>query len=160
MKFVASFTSKFEECWRSRINCLSIYCFAVVFNLRDGVEIDMRRAMFCTRCISWRLDIEILLSIIHEVQYGVIQGYTRNQILRGFRETRSPKRYVIRGINGVHYVDLCKAHDGSYIIAQAGVSMIRWARWLRKSMHLLHLLTIFNRYTVTVKSIDTRKFFL
>ena len=158
MKFVTSSASKFEECWRSRINCL--YIFAVVFNLRDGVEIDMRPAVFRTRYISWGLDIEILLSIIHEVQYGVIQEYTRNQILRGFRETRSTKRYVIRGIYGVHYVDLCKAHDGSCIIAQAGVSMIRWARWLRKSMHLLHLLTIFNRYIVNLNSIGTRKFFL
>lgn len=33
-------------------------------------------------------------------------------------ETRGMKRHVIRGINGVYYDDLCKAHDRSHIITR------------------------------------------
>lgn len=86
------------------------------------------------RDISRGLDIKILVSIIHEVQYRVIQGCARNQIPRGFRETRSTNRYVTRGINGVHYDDLCKAHDRSRIIARRCIDD---PRWLRESMRVI-----------------------
>lgn len=77
--------------------------------------------LFCTGRISRGLDIEILVSIIHEVQCRVIQGCTRKQILRGFCLVRERERgrdsgrgclvkqYAVRVINGVYYGDLRKA---------------------------------------------------
>lgn len=60
----------------------------------------------------------------------LFKGTAGNQIPRGFRaETRRAKQYVTRGINGVHYHDLCKTSRAQmyWCVSVCGRVLIQFA---------------------------------